>query len=102
MRRSATQPCGASPDGLNPVLWRAYWARGVRDPNDLALGLDRLTPVGTLEGIPAATDILIAHRERRILVVGDFDADGAAARDPRADSTGLPGETFLPGICPLF
>lgn len=66
--------------GLNPVLARAYAARGVRSAADLDTSLARLLPVGTLEGIPAAVELLIAHRTGgRVLVVGDFDADGATA-----------------------
>lgn len=66
--------------GLNPVLARAYAARGVRTAADLDTSLARLLPVGTLEGIPAAVELLIAHRTGgRVLVVGDFDADGATA-----------------------
>ena len=64
---------------LHPVLQRAYAARGVRDSQDLALTLDRLVPVGTLDSIGAAVDLILEHRERRILVVGDFDADGATS-----------------------
>jgi len=66
---------------LPPVLARAYAARGIEDPAQLSTGLDRLLPVGTLEGIEAAVQLLMQHRERRsrILVVGDFDADGATS-----------------------
>ena len=66
---------------LPPVLARAYAARGIEDPAQLSIGLDRLLPVGTLEGIDAAVRLLLQHRERRsrILVVGDFDADGATS-----------------------
>jgi single-stranded-DNA-specific exonuclease len=64
---------------LHPVLRRAYAARGVRDSHDLALTLDKLQPVGTLESIDRAVELMLRHRERRILVVGDFDADGATS-----------------------
>ena len=66
---------------LPPVLARAYAARGIEDPAQLSIGLDRLLPVGTLEDIEAAVRLLLQHRERRsrILVVGDFDADGATS-----------------------
>src|SRR6187551_1339365 len=64
---------------LHPVLRRAYAARGVRDSADLALTLDRLMPVGTLDSVEAAVALILEHRERRILVVGDFDADGATS-----------------------
>ncbi len=64
---------------LHPVLQRAYAARGVRDSRELALTLDRLVPVSTLDCIDAAVKLILEHRERRILVVGDFDADGATS-----------------------
>lgn len=65
--------------GLHPVLRRIYLARGVRTPDDLDLSLDRLLPVSTLESIAAAADLLLAHRSGRVLVIGDFDADGATS-----------------------
>lgn len=64
---------------LHPVLSRAYAARGVRDSGELALTLDKLMPVSTLDSIEAAVALILEHRERRILVVGDFDADGATS-----------------------
>lgn len=64
---------------LHPVLRRAYAARGVCDSQVLALTLDRLMPVGTLDSVDAAVALILEHRERRILVVGDFDADGATS-----------------------
>jgi single-stranded-DNA-specific exonuclease len=64
---------------LHPVLRRAYAARGVIEAADLSLTLDRLAPVSTLESVDAAVALILAHRDRRILVVGDFDADGATS-----------------------
>jgi single-stranded-DNA-specific exonuclease len=64
---------------LHPVLCRAYAARGVRDSGELALTLDKLVPVSTLEGVDAAVGLILEHLERRILVIGDFDADGATS-----------------------
>lgn len=64
---------------LDPLLARLYAARGVTDPSQLELSLGRLAPVGSLRGVEAAVDVLLAHRERRIVVVGDFDADGATS-----------------------
>ncbi|HUE30760.1 MAG TPA: single-stranded-DNA-specific exonuclease RecJ, partial [Verrucomicrobiae bacterium] len=66
--------------GLHPVLARAYAARGVHSAAELDTSLARLLPVGTLEGIPAAVELLMAHRTGgRVLIVGDFDADGATS-----------------------
>jgi single-stranded-DNA-specific exonuclease len=65
---------------LHPVLRRVYAARGVASDTELDLSLERLLPVGTLEGLDAATRLLAAHRASgRILVIGDFDADGATS-----------------------
>lgn len=66
---------------LDPLLARLFAARGVTDPDDLRLELKRLLPVGTLEGVKAAADLIAEHLRagRRLLVVGDFDADGATS-----------------------
>jgi single-stranded-DNA-specific exonuclease len=65
---------------LHPVLRRVYAARGIENASDLDLSLDRLLPVGSLEGLDAATRLLAAHRAAgRVLVIGDFDADGATS-----------------------
>jgi len=65
---------------LHPVLERVYAARGVRSAADLDTSLARLLPVGTLEGIAAAVDLLLQHRTAgRVLIIGDFDADGATS-----------------------
>ncbi|MGB6605942.1 MAG: single-stranded-DNA-specific exonuclease RecJ [Steroidobacteraceae bacterium] len=66
--------------GLHPVLERVYAARGVRSPAQLDLSLGQLLPVRTLEGIEAAAELLEGHRRAgRVLVIGDFDADGATS-----------------------
>ncbi len=66
---------------LPPLLTRLYAARGVMSEDELDKVLKRLIPYRELKGIDAAVDLLVtALRERqRILIVGDFDADGATA-----------------------
>lgn len=76
------RPGSAGPESLkdlHPVLARLYAARGVTSAGDLDYSLRRLAPVGSLDGIDRAVELLLAHRERRILVIGDFDADGATS-----------------------
>jgi single-stranded-DNA-specific exonuclease len=74
---------GAAPDlaaHLHPVLRRIYAARGIAADSELDLSLERLLPVGTLEGVDEAASLLAAHRAAgRVLIVGDFDADGATS-----------------------
>jgi single-stranded-DNA-specific exonuclease len=65
---------------LHPVLRRVYAARGIASDAELDLSLERLLPVGSLEGLDAATQLLGLHRAAgRVLVIGDFDADGATS-----------------------
>jgi single-stranded-DNA-specific exonuclease len=65
---------------MHPVLRRVYAARGIGSDADLDLSLDRLLPIGTLENVDAAAQLLLAHRAAgRVLVIGDFDADGATS-----------------------
>jgi len=80
VRREPASDCAGFANDMHPVLQRIYAARGIRSPADLDASLDKLHPVGTLEGIPAAVDLLLEHRvDGKILVVGDFDADGATS-----------------------
>lgn len=65
--------------GLHPVLRRVYAARGLRSDEELRLTLERLAPVGTLGGTEAAATLLLRHARGRVLVIGDFDADGATS-----------------------
>ncbi|BCX82585.1 single-stranded-DNA-specific exonuclease [Methylomarinovum caldicuralii] len=69
------------PSHLHPVLKRIYLARGIRRAEELAYTLKRLPPPGTLSGIETLTARLAAaiERDEAILVVADYDADGATA-----------------------
>lgn len=66
---------------LPPLLTRLYAARGVNSEAELDKSLARLIPFQQLKGIDAAVDLLVVALEQRqrILIVGDFDADGATA-----------------------
>jgi len=63
------------------LLTRLYAARGVQSEAELDKSLARLIPYQQLKGIDAAVDLLVVALEQRqrILIVGDFDADGATA-----------------------
>jgi single-stranded-DNA-specific exonuclease len=80
-RESRADLQAALPSTLHPVLRRVYGARALAGPDDLALRLDQLLPVSSLDGVEAAAGLLAdAQRvRRRVLVVGDFDADGATS-----------------------
>jgi len=66
---------------LPPLLTRLYAARGVQSAAELDKGLARLIPYQQLKGMDTAVDLLVLglQQGQRMLIVGDFDADGATA-----------------------
>lgn len=74
-------PIPASLSHLHPVLARVYAARRVADAAQLELSLSGMAPAEGLSNLEAAVDLLEQALEtgQRILVVGDFDADGATS-----------------------
>ena len=79
LRRRTALAADALPAELSPLLRRIYAARHVTDAMQLTTGLEALLPVSSLENVQAAARLLLLHRERHILVIGDFDADGATS-----------------------
>jgi len=81
VRRALPDPGAALPPELHPVLRRVYAARAVASADELDYSLANLLPLQQLGGLSAAVELLhTAMIERwRILVVGDFDADGATS-----------------------
>jgi single-stranded-DNA-specific exonuclease len=87
MTRIVTRPCSPvdaealTRCGLHPVLARLYAARGVCLPDEVETGLARLVPPAELKGCDAAAALLAdaLERKRRMLVVADYDCDGATA-----------------------
>jgi single-stranded-DNA-specific exonuclease len=67
--------------GLNPILSRVYAARGVGSIDAIEGGLERLLRPDTMLNIDRAADLLRTHIEggRKILIVADYDCDGATA-----------------------
>jgi single-stranded-DNA-specific exonuclease len=80
IRRRVVATTTALSSDLHPLVQRVYAARGVSETAQLDLSLERMLPISELDGIAAAVALLLAHREQgRILVIGDFDADGATS-----------------------
>ncbi len=77
-RRTVEAPLAESLKVPSPLRY-IYAARGIKNSAELDLGLQHLAPPSTLMGIKEAArelaDAMAA--DLRILVVGDFDADGA-------------------------
>lgn len=80
VRRSA--PPGLElPAHLSPLLRRLYAARQLSTAEELEKGLPALLPPTLLKGLSEALDLLVEALRggHRILIVADFDADGATS-----------------------
>ncbi len=64
-----------------PALARVYAARNLASPAELNCALDSLLPPAQLKGIDTAVQLLsqALQNNKRILIVADFDADGATS-----------------------
>jgi single-stranded-DNA-specific exonuclease len=79
LRRRALASLGDWPPHVPPLLQRLYAARGIASAEQADLKLAKLLAPQQLGGIDAAVDLLHAalRRDAHIVVVGDFDCDGA-------------------------
>jgi single-stranded-DNA-specific exonuclease len=78
-RRTAESPVLLTE--LPAFLARIYANRGIKDARELSCSLSDLLPYHGLKGIDAAVDVLapMLMAQKRFLIIGDFDADGATA-----------------------
>ena len=69
------------PDDIHPVLKRIYSSRNIRSEDEIDYSLKRLLPFDQLMGITEAVKLLehCLQDNKRILIVADFDADGATS-----------------------
>jgi len=81
VRRNNIASNGKLPTDLHPVLARVYAARNIASRQELERSLEHIHPVGMLSGIDQATDLLrdMLNIQAHILIVADFDADGATS-----------------------
>ena len=79
--RKVDQDADQLPETLHPVLRRIYLARKVYSADALDYSLARLLRPETLRGIDDAVALLVdaLQKNQRILIVADFDADGATS-----------------------
>lgn len=81
IRREPKADAAHLPIEIPAVLRRIYAARGIADPLQLDTGVERLLPPQRLGGLERALDLLeqALTQGQRIVIVGDFDADGATS-----------------------
>ena len=70
---------GPWPATLSPVLQRIFASRGVGSPEQAELKLANLLSPDQLSGMDNAVDLLLKaiQAQKHIVIVGDFDCDGA-------------------------
>lgn len=63
------------------LIQRIYAARGVESDDDIVRELNGLLPASKLKGLTAGLELLVwaLQESKSILIVGDFDADGATS-----------------------
>ena len=68
-------------EGVNPLLARLYAARGAVDKKDLSTSLSEIIPPEQLTNCTAMAKLLAdaIAQNKKLLVIGDYDADGATA-----------------------
>lgn len=79
-RREPASDCEL-PAHIHPVMRRVFAARNISSFRELDYSLTNLLPFGSLKNIEAAAGLLIdaIRTDQRVLVVADYDADGATA-----------------------
>ena len=67
--------------GLHPLLARLYAARGIKDKSELDYELKSLLPPTALTNATEAAHLLAdaIEAEAKMLIIGDYDCDGATA-----------------------
>ncbi len=67
--------------GIHPVLARVYAARGIAEPGQINKDLSRLIPFKSLKNISIMATLLAdaIAAKKRLLIVADYDSDGATA-----------------------
>ena len=81
LQRRPVPAISAELSQYHPVIQRIYASRGIESSLQLARGAAQLLPFTLLKGISAAITLLIEalQQQQHIVIVGDFDADGATS-----------------------
>jgi len=81
MRLTQRQPSSDLSHHSNPLLARIFAARGIQSMDEVLGSLQQLHPVSQLGQVTNAASLISQHmyRQSNILIIGDFDVDGATA-----------------------
>lgn len=87
---------------LPPLLKRIYRARGIESSTELNKELSKLAPFSLLKGIEQAVNLLetVMAEKQSIVVIGDYDSDGATATAVAVEGLTLLGASHINYLIP--
>lgn len=102
VRRSVLENFSHFNADLSPLLQRIYSARGIQSMTELERGLDHLLPDQDLLGMEEATQCLLNAivNQKKLLVIGDYDADGATSSAVAVSALKMLGATQVNFLVP--
>jgi single-stranded-DNA-specific exonuclease len=79
IQRRVRNPDLSFADSVHPLLQQVYRKRSIQSPDELELGLSNLLPPDGFKDMNKAVGLLLdcLQNKKRIVIVSDFDADGA-------------------------
>ena len=88
--------------GSHPVLDAIFAARGIRDAAELSYALKDLPSPQSLAGMDRAISLLVdaVEQHQRILIIGDYDADGATSTALAVTALRMLGATQVDFLLP--
>ena len=105
VKKTIIRRCGAkhlSSKNIDPVLHRVYSNRGINDISMIDKTLSKLPHPSKMLGIESAVKRLIdaLQSKQKILIIGDFDADGATSTALMILGLGSMGFSFVQYLVP--
>ena len=64
---------------IDPIIAKVLSSRGVKNKAEYNYKLSALAPISSLENLDEAIKLLLKHKDKNILIVGDYDVDGATS-----------------------
>jgi len=101
-RRPLTGKITENGSTYSPLLQRIFAARGINSDDELRCDLRQLHPVSQLLNVEAAAELIAKHIQagNNILVIGDFDADGATSTAVLVRALKLMGHPHIDFLVP--
>jgi len=102
IRHKTSHDSDTLPDSIHPVLKRIYQHRDIHSEELIDKSLQKLLPFTQLSNINQAAQIIAdcLVNKQRIIIIGDFDADGATSTTVAIKSLRMLGASFVDFLVP--